>query len=174
LTYTVYFVKVCKKVAESGCHTQKKGSKYVFRSSSFHTIDPKGRIIIPTRFRNVLKADDEYGAVVSIKDGCLYGFTFSEWKQLEKKILAAKSAAMEKFKRFFLGNACPLKCDKQDRILLPQSLRTYAGIEKDIVLVGVLDRFEIWARERWDQENLKMEQELEQAEVREEIASLGL
>jgi len=59
-------------------------------------------------------------------------------------------------------------------ILLPQSLRTYAGIEKDIVLVGVLDRFEIWAREKWDQENLKMEHELEKAEVREEIASLGL
>ncbi len=174
MTYTADFVKVCQKVAESGCHTQNKGIKYVFRSSSFHTIDPKGRIIIPARFRNVLKADDEYGAVVSIKDGCLYAFTFSEWKQLEKKILAAKSAAMEKFKRFFLGNACPLKCDKQDRILLPQSLRTYAGIEKDIVLVGVLDRFEIWARERWDQENQKMEQELEQAEVREEIASLGL
>jgi MraZ protein len=147
----------------------------VFRSSSFHTIDPKGRIIIPARFRDVLKADEEeYGVVVSIKDGCLYAYTFSEWKQLEKKILAAKSAAMEKFKRFFLGNACPLKCDKQDRILIPPSLRTYAGIEKDIVLVGVLDRFEIWARERWDQENMKMEQELEKEEVREEIASLGL
>ena len=147
----------------------------MFRSSSFHTIDPKGRIIIPARFRNALKADGgEYGVVVSIKDGCIYAFTFSEWNNLEQRIRAAKSAAMEKFKRFFLGNACPLLCDKQDRILLPQSLRTYAGIEKDIVLVGVLDRFEIWAREKWDQENLKMEQELEKEDVREEIASLGL
>ena len=147
----------------------------MFRSSSFHTIDPKGRIILPARFRDILKADDDgYGVVVSIKDGCLYAYTFSEWKKLEKKVLAAKSAAMEKFKRFFLGNASPLKCDKQDRILIPQSLRTYAGIEKDIVLVGVLDRFEIWSREKWDQENLKMEQELEKEEVREEIASLGL
>jgi MraZ protein len=163
-------------VEESGSFTQNREQvDHVFRSSSFHTIDPKGRIIIPARFRDVLKADEEeYGVVVSIKDGCLYAYTFSEWKQLEKKILAAKSAAMEKFKRFFLGNACPLKCDKQDRILIPPSLRTYAGIEKDIVLVGVLDRFEIWARERWDQENMKMEQELEKEEVREEIASLGL
>jgi len=146
----------------------------VFRSSSFHTIDPKGRIIIPARFRKVLKADDEYGVVISIKDGCIYSYTFDEWKNLEQRIRATKSATMERFKRFFLGNACPLKCDKQDRILIPQSLRTYADIEKDIVLVGVLDRFEIWAREKWDQENLKMEQELEKEEVREEIASLGL
>lgn len=146
----------------------------MFRSSSFHTIDPKGRIIIPARFRKVLKADDEYGVVISIKDGCIYAYTFDEWKNLEQKIRAAKSAIMEKFKRFFLGNACPLKCDKQDRILIPQSLRTYADIDKEIVLVGVLDRFEIWAREKWDQENLKMEQELEKEEVQEEIASIGL
>lgn len=147
----------------------------MFRSSSFHTIDPKGRIIIPARFRKVIvDNDDEYGVVVSNKDGCIYAYTFSEWKNIENRIRSAKSAAMERFKRFFLGNACPLKCDKQDRILIPQSLRTYAGIEKDIVLVGVLDRFEIWSREKWDQENLKMEQELEKEEVREEIASLGL
>ncbi len=146
----------------------------MFRSSSFHTIDPKGRIIIPARFRNVLRAEDEYGVVVSIKDGCIYAYAYREWRNLEQRIRAAKSAAMEKFKRFFLGNACPLTCDKQDRVLIPQSLRTYAGIEKDIVLVGVLDRFEIWSREKWDQENLKMEQELEKEEVREEIASLGL
>lgn len=146
----------------------------MFRSSSFHTIDPKGRIIIPARFRKVLKADDEYGVVVSIKDGCIYAYTFDEWKNLEQKIRAARSAIMEKFKRFFLGNACPLKCDKQDRILIPQSLRTYADIDKEIVLVGVLNRFEIWSREKWDQENLKMEQELEKEEVQEEIASIGL
>ena len=144
----------------------------MFRSSSFHTIDPKGRIIIPARFRKVLKADDEYGVVISIKDGCIYAYTFDEWKNLEQKIRAAKSATMEKFKRFFLGNACPLKCDKQDRILIPQSLRTYADIDKEIVLVGVLDRFEIWSREKWDHENLKMEQELQKEEVREEIAFL--
>lgn len=146
----------------------------MFRSSSFHTIDPKGRIIIPARFRKFLHVDDEYGVVVSIKDGCIYAYTLSEWKNIEKRIRAAKSATMARFKRFFLGNACLLKCDKQDRVLIPQSLRTYAGIEKDIVLVGVLDRFEIWSREKWDQENLKMEQDLEREDVQEEIASLGL
>jgi MraZ protein len=146
----------------------------VFRSSSFHTIDSKGRVIIPSRFRNVLKSDSEYGVVVSNMDGGLYAYTFTEWKNIEKRILSAKSKYMLQFKRFFLGNASECTCDKQDRILLPQNLREYADLEKEIVLVGVLDHFEIWSRSKWDQENLKMEQELGKEEVREEIASMGL
>ncbi len=146
----------------------------MFRSSSFHTIDPKGRIIIPARFRDVLKEEEKYGVVVSIKGNCLFAYTHSEWKNLEKKILATKSATIEMFKRHFLGRACPLTCDKQDRILIPPDLREDAGLQKDIVLVGLLDRFEIWSRERWDQEKLTMDKELEKPEVKEEIASLGL
>ncbi len=146
----------------------------MFQSSSFHTIDPKGRFIIPARFRKVLQAEDEYGIVVSIKDGCIYAFTVSEWKNIVDRFKTATSAAMQRFKRWFLGNACQLKCDKQDRVLIPQNLRTYAGIDKEIVLVGVLDRFEIWAREKWEQEQQTMEQELEQEDVREEVAAIGL
>ncbi len=146
----------------------------MFRSSSFHTIDAKGRIIIPARFRNILKADKVYGVMVSNKDDCLYAFTFTEWEKVEAKILAAKSSAMADFRRFFLGNSCECMCDRQDRIRIPQSLREYAGLTKEIVLVGNLDRFEIWARDRWDEVNKKMEQELKKEEVKEEIASLGL
>jgi MraZ protein len=122
----------------------------------------------------VLKAEDDYGIVVSCKDGCIFAFTFTEWKAIEDRLKTAKTSAMQKFKRFFLGNACPLTCDKQDRVLIPQNLRTYAGIDKEVVLVGVLDRFEIWAKEKWEQEQKAMEQELEREEVREEIASIGL
>ncbi|HAR33748.1 MAG TPA: division/cell wall cluster transcriptional repressor MraZ [Desulfobacter sp.] len=146
----------------------------MFRSNSCHTIDDKGRLIIPARFRKVLKAEDEYGIVVSCKDGCIFAFTFTEWKVIEDRLKTAKTSAMQRFKRFFLGNACPLTCDKQDRVLIPQNLRTYAGINKEVVLVGVLDRFEIWAKEKWEQEQKAMEQELEREEVREEIASIGL
>jgi len=112
--------------------------------------------------------------MVSNKDDCLYAYTFSEWEKVEAMILSAKSRAMGDFRRFFLGNSCDCMCDKQDRILLPKSLREYANLEKEIVLVGNLDRFEIWARDRWDKVNKKMEQELKKEEVREEIASLGL
>jgi MraZ protein len=146
----------------------------VFRSSSFHTIDAKGRIIIPSRFRNILKSDKIYGVMVSNKDDCLYAYTFSEWEKVESKILSTKTNAMADFRRFFLGNSSECLCDKRDRILIPKSLREYADLKKEIVLVGNLDRFEIWARDKWDTVNKRMEQELKKEEVREEIASLGL
>ena len=146
----------------------------MFRSSSFHTIDAKGRIIIPSRFRNILKSDKVYGVVVSNKDDCLYAYTFSEWEKVENKILSTKTNAMADFRRFFLGNSCECMCDRQDRILIPKSLRKYANLEKDIVLVGNLDRFEIWDRTLWDKINKEMEQKLKKEEVKEEIASLGL
>ena len=112
--------------------------------------------------------------MVSNKDDCLYAYSFSEWDKVEARILAAKSSAMSEFRRFFLGNSCECLCDKQDRILIPKSLREYAKLEKDIVLVGNLDHFEIWDRDQWDTINKKMEQKLKKEEVREEIASLGL
>ena len=146
----------------------------MFRSSSSHTIDTKGRVIIPSRFRNILKADKVYGVMVSNKDDCLYAYTFSEWEKVETKVLAAKSSAMEDFRRFFLGNSCECMCDRQDRILIPKSLRKYANLEKEIVLVGNLDRFEIWDRNQWDKINKEMELKLKKEEVKEEIASLGL
>lgn len=146
----------------------------MFRSSSFHTIDTKGRIIIPSRFRNILKAESLYGVMVSNKDDCLYAYTFSEWEKVEEKILSTKTSAMGDFRRFFLGNSCECLCDRQDRILIPKSLREYAKLEKDIVLVGNLDRFEIWARDQWDKVNNEMEQKLKKEEVKEEIASIGL
>jgi len=146
----------------------------VFRSSSSHTIDTKGRVIIPSRFRNILKADKVYGVMVSNKDDCLYAYTFSEWEKVETKILAAKSGAMEEFRRFFLGNSCECTCDKQDRILIPKSLREYANLEKEIVLVGNLNHIEIWDRTQWNKVNKRVEQKLKKEEVKEEIASLGL
>jgi len=147
----------------------------VFRSSSFHTIDAKGRVIIPARFRVDLKDEQKgIGVMISNKDDCLYAYTFREWEEVENRILAAKSANMAEFRRFFLGNSCECMLDNQDRILIPKSLREYAGLEKEIVLVGNLDHFEIWDRTKWDEVNKRTEQKLKKEEVREEIASLGL
>jgi MraZ protein len=131
-------------------------------------------VIIPSRFRNILKADKFYGVIVSNKDDCLYAYTFSEWEKVETRILSAKSSAMENFRRFFLGNSCECLCDRQDRILIPKSLREYANLKKEIVLVGNLNHIEIWDRTQWDKVNKRMEQELKKEEVREEIAFLGL
>ena len=148
----------------------------MFRGSSFHNLDAKGRIIIPSRFRDVIKADGGDGVMVSRMDSCLVAYTANEWLKIEGKILALaeKSENMRRFRRVFIGGAFECSCDKQDRILIPPSLRQYAGFEKEIVLVGVLDHFEIWARDSWDQENSILEEDMKNEEVRSEIARLGI
>ena len=148
----------------------------MFRGSSFHTIDAKGRLIIPARFRDVIRADGGERLMVSRMDGCLVAYPMEEWRRIETRIqqLAQKSASMRRFRRVFIGGAFDCTCDKQERILIPSLLREYACLQKDIVLVGVLDHFEIWSREKWDQENFNLEEDLKQEEVRNEIAGLGL
>ena len=149
----------------------------MFRGSSSHTIDPKGRIIIPSRFREVLKQDGD-GVMISRLDNCVMAYPFEEWSKLESRILAmAKSSdKMRRFKRVFIGSACECFCDKQGRILIPPPLRQYANLEKDIVLVGVLEHFEIYSREQWEKENHILEDDLKdinEEEFRNEIADLG-
>ena len=148
----------------------------MFRGSSFHTIDSKGRIIIPARFRDVIKAQGSNGVMVSRMDGALVAYPYDEWRKIETRILslAEKSENMRRFRRVFIGGAFECSCDKQDRILIPQNLRHYAEIDKEIVLVGVLDHFEIWSRKSWDRENIHLEKDMKKEGVRNEIAKLGL
>jgi transcriptional regulator MraZ len=148
----------------------------MFRGSSFHTIDSKGRIIIPARFRDVIKARESNGVMVSRMDGGLVAYSYDEWRNIEKRILslAEKSENMRRFRRVFIGGAFECACDKQDRILIPQNLRQYAELDKEIVLVGVLDHFEIWSRKSWDTENIHLEKDMKKEDVRNEIAKLGL
>ncbi len=148
----------------------------MFRGSSTHTLDPKGRIIVPTRFRDVIRAGGGEAVMITRMDQCLYGYALDEWGKIEDRImaLAEKSDHMRRFRRIFIGGAFECACDKQGRVLIPPILREYAGFEKDIVLVGVLDHFEIWSREKWDEESTLMEASMQQEEVRNEISKLGL
>ncbi len=149
----------------------------MFRGSSQHTIDSKGRIIIPVRFREPLQESDDHSLMISRLDNALFAYPPEEWRKIEERIhsLAEKSDAMRRFRRVFIGAVqhCPL--DKQNRILIPPELRNYAKLEKEIVLVGVLDHFEIWSKQWWEAENLKLEKEdMQNEEVQSEIAKLGL
>ena len=148
----------------------------MFRGSSFHTIDAKGRIIIPSRFRELIRDGDRPGVMTSKMDRGLMAYPFDVWRKIEEKILALaeKSDTMRRFRRVFIGGAFECYSDKQDRILIPPSLRDYAQFDKEIVLVGVLDHFEIWAKENWERENAELEQDIQREEVRNEIARLGL
>jgi len=148
----------------------------MFRGSSFHTIDAKGRIIIPARFRELIRDGDRPGVMISKLDKSLVAYPFKEWIKIEKKILSLveKSESMRRFRRVFIGGAFECFCDRQDRILIPPTLRDYADFDKEIALAGVLDHFEIWSREKWEMENAKMEKDLQKEDVRNEIASLGI
>jgi len=148
----------------------------MFRGSSFHTIDPKGRIIIPARFRDVIKAGGSNGTIVTRLDHALFAYTLNEWNKVEARIMSLTdtSESMRRFRRIFIGGASDCTCDKQGRILIPPVLRQYAEIEKDIVLVGQIDHFEIWSKERYDKEVLQMEKDIKKEEVNNEIAKLGL
>ncbi len=148
----------------------------MFRGSSLHTIDAKGRLIIPSRFRDVIRANGGERVMISQMDGCLVVYPFEDWRRIETRILemAQKSEQMRRFRRVFIGGAFECACDKQERILIPPLLRESAGLEKDVALVGVLDHFEIWSRQAWEEEKLNLEKDLKLEEVRNEIASLGL
>ena len=148
----------------------------MFRGSSFHTIDTKGRIIVPARYRELIRDGDRSGVMISKLDNSLVAFPMKEWIKVENRILSLveKSESMRRFRRMFIGSASECFCDKQDRILIPPLLREYARFDKEIVIVGVLDHFEIWSRENWDLENDKMEKDLQKEDLRNEIASLGI
>jgi MraZ protein len=148
----------------------------MFRGSSYHTIDDKGRIVIPTRFRVLARSEDGDGIMVSRMDHCLVAFPMPAWRQLEERILqlAEKNDIMRRFRRVFIGGAHECACDKQDRILIPPTLRQYAGLNKEIILVGVLNHFEIWARENFENEEALLSNDLKNPEARNEIAKLGI
>lgn len=148
----------------------------MFRGTSYHTIDPKGRFIIPARFRDVIKANGGDGIMITRMDDCLFAYTQDQWGKLEQKILylPQKDEAMRRFQRVFIGGAHDCRYDAQGRVLIPPSLKQYSGLEKDIVLVGVLNRFEIWSRENYDRESGRFDKDMQDDLVRSEIADLSL
>lgn len=119
-----------------------------------HSLDRKGRIIIPSKFREVFKENFiEKFYLTRGLDGCLFVFTEEEWKHQEQKFKALSFTKKEarQFNRLYFSGAVDVICDKQGRILLPQYLKVYAGIQKEVVIVGVSNRIEIWSRQRWEE-----------------------
>ena len=121
----------------------------MFMGEYNHTIDAKGRLIIPSKFREAL--GDEF-VVTKGMDGCLFVFDNPEWQNFAEKLreLPMMDKEVRQFTRFFLAGAASVEVDKQGRILLPSVLREFADITKDAVLVGVGSRIEIWSKDRWE------------------------
>lgn len=114
-----------------------------------HSLDEKGRLIIPTKFRNSLK--EEFILTRGL-DNCLFGYSKEVWEELiiklEKLPFTQKDA--RSFIRFFLSGATVCELDKQGRIRIPSVLSNYAGLTRDCVIIGVGDRMEIWQQEKWE------------------------
>ena len=148
----------------------------MFRGTSFNNLDAKGRLIVPARFRDVLKQSSVNGFMASEMDGAICCYSVEQWRKIEERILglAVKSEQLRRFRRIFVGGAHECLLDKQSRILIPPNLRQRSGLEKEVVLVGVLDHFEIWAGDRWLEENQALLEDLKNEDLRNEIAALGL
>jgi MraZ protein len=136
-----------------------------------HTIDNKGRLIFPAKFR------DELGELfIATKglDNCLFVYTRSEWAILEEKLKKLPLAKPEAraFVRFFFSGAAELECDKQGRVLLPTNLREYARLDKEVVVIGVSTRIEVWNKAAWDEYNQQVSPTV--AEIAENLADLGI
>ena len=125
----------------------------MFTSEYRHTVDAKGRLIIPAKFR------EEFGNQFCLTrglDGCLFLFPEMEWKEFENKLRQLPvtfNKDARQFVRFFTTGATNGQFDKQGRILIPQTLREFANIQKDVVVGGSLNKLEIWSKERWDTMN---------------------
>lgn len=122
----------------------------MFMSEYQHNIDSKGRLFIPARFREGL--GDSF-IITKGLDGCLFVYTHQEWDALEQKMksLPFTKGDARAFVRFFFSGAAICEVDKQGRILIPVNLREYARLEKDVVIIGVSTRVEIWSKDQWEQ-----------------------
>ena len=141
----------------------------MFMGEYNHTIDAKGRLIMPSKFREAL--GDEF-VVTKGLDGCLFVYPNKEWQAFEEKLrtLPLTNKNARQFSRFFLAGAASCEVDKQGRILLPSVLREFADLEKEVVLVGLLSRIEIWSKDKWLESNVYDDME----EIAEHMEELGL
>ncbi len=121
----------------------------LFTGSVEHSLDEKGRLVVPARFRERLGAG--FFLTIAQPDLCLALYPAATWAELCEKLEAAprKDARYRSFVRFLFAHTDELSCDSQGRLVIPAALRSYAAIDKDVVSIGSLTRVEIWARERY-------------------------
>ena len=144
----------------------------MFRGSFEHTVDSKGRVSVPSKFRDII-ADRYDGSLVLAMDfdKCLTVYPLEEWEKLEEKIksLPMMKQEVKDFMRFFFSSATECELDKQGRILLPPAHRERAGINKNVMVVGIMNKIEIWDALAWEARNAQNGDKIGDA-----LAALGL
>ncbi|MBI4715306.1 MAG: division/cell wall cluster transcriptional repressor MraZ [Nitrospirae bacterium] len=147
----------------------------MFRGRHTHTIDSKGRVSVPAKFREILA--EKHGNLLILTselDNCLVAFPPEEWRVLEDKVLKFPSMNqhVSKFLRFFISGAEPCPVDGQGRILIPPTLRRHAALNKEVMFVGLLNKIELWDVAQWNQTFPRDETQIQ--EIRQAMADLGL
>ena len=136
-----------------------------------HSVDPKGRLIMPAKLREEI---GEKFVITKGLDGCLFAYSLTEWKNFEEKLrgfpLTNKDARA--LVRFFLAGAIECEIDKQGRFLISGNLREFAGVEKEVVIIGVLTRLEIWSKQKWLEYSEKENKQAD--EIAQNMAELGI
>ena len=136
-----------------------------------HNIDAKGRVTMPMKIR------EEIGEIFIITkglDGCLFGYSKTEWANFEEKLktLPLTNKNARDFVRFFLSGAIECEIDKQGRFLIPSNLRKYAKLDKQLVVIGVGTRIEIWDKDEWN--NYSSNDNISADEIAENMTMLGI
>ena len=134
-----------------------------------HSVDAKGRLIMPAKLREDI--GDKF-VVTKGLDGCLFAYSQTEWLNFEEilKTLPLTNKNARDFVRFFLAGATECEIDKQGRFLISGNLRNYAALEKEVVIVGVHNRIEIWNKDKWN----NLDENISADEIAENMESLGI
>ena len=141
----------------------------MFYGQNRHAIDPKGRIIFPTKYREEL---GEFFYITRGLSNCLFVYPENEWKKLEDQLRSLPMSSAGNIQRFFFNNTEKVSCDKQGRVLLAGHLKDYANLKKDIVIAGVSNRLEIWDAEEFD--NMNNLDNMNVDEITAQMETLGL
>lgn len=140
----------------------------MFMGEFNHTVDAKGRVIVPSKFRDKL---GESFVVTKGFDRCLSIYDMENWKEVQEKLVKMPMLTEDSrtIRRMMAGSATEAECDKQGRILIPAPLREYAGIKKDAVMIGNIDHIEIWDKDAWNKA-----QEIDADAAAEKLYSSGI
>ena len=147
----------------------------MFRGRFEHNVDAKGRVSLPAKYRDILSTNYNDRLVITNYDSCLIAYPYDEWVTLEENFrqYSIMQEDVEVFMHYFISGASECTIDKLGRILIPPILRKHAGLEREIVFVGMITRIQIWDKQRWEQKFQKAQEAFDQLKGKEQLAKLG-
>jgi MraZ protein len=146
-----------------------------FRDKFYHTIDEKGRVSLPAKYREIISTSYNDQLIITNYDSCLLAYPYDAWVTLEEKYnqLSIMQPEVEIFGQFFIAGASECTVDKLGRILIPPNLREYANLNKNVVFVGMGSRIQIWDKQLWEEKFLAAKEQFREIKGREFLAKLG-